>query len=95
LRNAYTIEISKEAEVLEQRLHQVRTNGEVQVEAEKMANEKELAQTKNAHQKQLDQYKKNSEAQIIETRKQLQATTDSLHAQAKKSLKREREGSKT
>lgn len=91
LRNAYNVEISKEAEVLEERLHQVRTHGDVQVRAEKMAHEKELSQQKNAHQKQLDQYKKNSEAQIVEMRKQLQATTENLHAQAKKSLKKEKE----
>ena len=91
LRNAYDVKISSEAEILEDRLHQIRMTNEERIASEKRAGQDELNHIKSSHQARVEEYRKNSEAQIDELHRQLQNTSEVLHEQAKKTAKRERE----
>jgi hypothetical protein len=91
LRRAYDVQISEEAEALEERLHRVRLNADERVAAEKKAGEAELEKLKSAHKQRLDEYRKNSEQQLEALRKQLQTSAETLHEKARKTAKRERE----
>jgi hypothetical protein len=96
LRKDYEVKISQEAESLEQKLHEIRLNHDEQIATEQRAGEKELEKVKLSNQKKIEEYKKNGDAQIEALRKQLQASAETLHAQAKKrEMHRESEERKT
>jgi hypothetical protein len=92
LKRAYDVQISQEAEGLEEKLQKVRISGEDRVNLEKQVQEAELAKVKTSSQLKIEEYKKNSEVQIDKLRKDTQATTDLLHDKAKKATRKEREG---
>ena len=91
LQGAYDVKISQEAEILEQRLHEIRQNNKERVETEQQAADDQLTKLKQAHEKQVIEYKKNTEEEMEQLRRQLQASTEALHNQAKKMSKRDRE----
>ncbi len=88
LRNAFDVTISREAEALEQRLHEVRLHNDERIETEKQTGDQQLFKVKQANQQRIAEYKKNSEAQIESLRKQLQASAETLREQAKKQEQR-------
>ena len=76
LRHAYEIEISEEAENLEEKLQKVRgENEEKKISTEKKAGEDEVVKNRTANQQRIDEYKKNSELQLDPASK----TSASLH----------------
>lgn len=90
LHRAYDVQISEEAERLEEQLHRTRLTNEERVNLEKKQGEDELSKLKLANQQRLDAVRKNGDLQIEKLRKELQATTEAIHHQAKKSARRER-----
>lgn len=91
LQNAYDIKISAEAEVLEEKLNQIRVSNEERVNQEKRLADQEIQKVKNNHQSELNHLKKKSEIQITDLHKQYQKTSAILHEQSKQTSKRERE----
>jgi hypothetical protein len=89
LKEAYDVQISREAESLEEKLHTTRMKNEERVETEKRAGEEEVAKVRTQQQQKVEEYRKNSEAQLDSLRKQLQASADALHEKARKSANRE------
>ncbi len=89
MKKAFDVSISKEAEELEQRLHETRLSHDQRVADEKHTEEEELNKLKTAHQQRIEEYKKASESQMDTMRKQLQAQSEQLHEQAIKTAKRE------
>lgn len=95
LQEAYNVEISREAESLEERLQQIRLTNERLVAEEKRSGEMELDKLRKSNQQRIQEYKKNSEAQMEALRKELQASTDYVRNQARKSAKRNTEVSES
>ncbi len=89
IKEAYDVQISREAESLEEKLYETQTHNEARVELEKRTGDEELTKLKTQQQQRIDEYKKNSEAQMDSLRKQLQANADALHEKARKSAKKE------
>lgn len=89
---AYEVKISEEAERLEDQLSQMRIKHDERVQAEKQNQDVELQNIKTAHQKRVEEYKKNNEIVVDKMRRQLQAQSDHLHAQARKTEKKEKGG---
>lgn len=87
--SAYNVEISKEAEQLEDRLTQIRAQNEQRVAEEKRIGDQELAKTKLSNQQRIDEYKKTAEKKLDAMRKELQANAENLRLQYKKSAKRQ------
>lgn len=91
LREAYDVQISEEAEQLEDRLQQLRTSHAERVSSEKKAGDEEVSQLRAGNRQQVDETRKNGEAQIAALRKQYQDAADVLHKKARKSAKRDQE----
>jgi hypothetical protein len=91
LENAYSVQISKEAENLEEKLQNVRVEQEARISTEKQAYERELQNMKLSQQKQIEDYRKQGEVQLEKLKRELQATSDQIHIQAKKTARREKE----
>ena len=94
LKRAYDVQISQEAEALEEHLHKFREVGHERIENEKHSLDTEFDKVKTASQQKIDEYKKNSEAQLDKLRRETQASSDLIHDRGKKALaaKREKEG---
>jgi hypothetical protein len=91
LRRDFDVRFSQEAENLEERLRQTRSENELKIQQEKRQEEEELSRLKSLHQQRVEEYQKNSATQLDELHKQLQTTSQSLHDQAKKLALKERE----
>jgi len=90
----YEVKISEEAERLENVLNNHKIQHEERIQAEKNSEEIELQNLKTAHQKRVEEYKQNNELVVDRMRRQLQATSEHLHAQARKTEKKEKGGIK-
>jgi len=86
LRGAYDVQISEEAEALEDRLQHVRAQNEERLEGEKQMGEKEFDRLHAANRQRIEDYKKTSESQLDLLRKQLQASAEQLREQSRKSM---------
>ena len=93
IKQAYEVQISQEAENLEQKLHETRMENEKRVDDEKRVADQEVTKIKTMNQQQIQEYKKNSEAQIEALKKQYMATAEALHNKAKQA-RRDQEVSK-
>lgn len=91
LRNAYNVQISEEAEAMEQKLHDVRLKNEERLKEEKRIADDAVNQSRSASQKRIEEYRKNSEAQLAVARKEQQMAADNLHAQTKKAARAKKE----
>jgi len=85
MRQDYDVQISREAEKLEQQLARVREDGESRIEQEKASLELELSRLKNSYQQKTEDYRKNAEEKLDRVRKELQQSTQSLYEQARAS----------
>jgi hypothetical protein len=79
LKDAYAVQISKEAESLETRLMETRSNNEARVAAEKRAGDDEVRKLQAANEEKLGEYKKNGAARMEAARKDLQVQAEALH----------------
>lgn len=93
LRHAYEVQISEEAEALEEKVHEIRLGNQGRVEMEKKTGDQEVEKMKSANKTKIEEYKKNADLQMETLHKQLQASSDALHEQSKKTAKREKGGS--
>ncbi len=91
LRGAYDVQISAEAEQLEDRLQQLRISQAERVSTEKKVGDEEVAKLKAASSQQIHELRKNGEAQLTALRKQYQDAADALHKKVRKSAKRDQE----
>ncbi len=91
LKRDYDVQISAQAQELEDRLHAQRLSAEERLSAEKVAAEKELAKVRTLNQKQIAHYQKNANERVETIRKQEQDATASLHARARKYQPKETE----
>ncbi len=91
LKRAYEVQISQEAEHLEEKLHQARLTTEQRVEAEKKAAESQLSKLKAVHQQRIEDYKKNAEEELLRLRKTAQANAELIHDRERKLARKERE----
>ena len=89
LKRGFEVQISKEAEALEEKLHQIRLSGEERLEDEKRTMDTEFQKVRTASQQKIDEYRKNSEAQIDKLRKETQVATEMLHERGKRAAKKE------
>ncbi len=85
LRQDYEVQISREAEKLEERLDKVREDGDARIAQEKSAKELELSRMKSSYQQKLEEYRKHSEEQLAKLRKDLQQSSQTLYEQARAS----------
>ncbi len=91
LHDAYQVQISQEAGNMEDHLSQLRIESQKRLEEEKQRADAELQKLKTADRKKIEEFKRNSAARIDSLRKELQANEASLHEQARKNAKKERE----
>lgn len=84
LRGAYDVQISEEAENLENRLNAVRAANEERVEAEKKAGEAEVAKVKTMTQARVEEYKKIEDEKIAKIKKEVAAQSENLHEKEKR-----------
>lgn len=95
LQHAYDVHISKEAEILEDKLNEIRIKASERVDGEQKAHETEMTNLKKSHQARVEEYRRNSDHQLDKMRKELQSATDNLHQQAKRVSKRDKEVAKS
>ncbi len=88
LKNAYDVQISQEAEHLEDRLSQVRAGNADRVAMEKHAGDQEVEKVQKANQDKIEEYRKNGEAKLQNVRKDLQLQAEVLHNQEKEEARR-------
>lgn len=91
LETGYAVEISHEAERLDDLLQNQHVSNENRVAEEKKTGDAEFEQVRAASRQKIDEYRKNAQSQMEAIRKELQVSTDSLHERAKQSAKREKE----
>lgn len=84
LRRAYDVQISKEAQNLDERLTATRAQHEEKINEVKRAGESEVIKIQNQSQKRIDDATKSGESKLEETRKHFQSASDVVQAQYKK-----------
>lgn len=90
LQSAYDVAISREAEQLDANLEKIRTSSTEKVTTEKRAHEEELTKLKKANQERLEEYKKQSDIKLQRLQHESQMASEQIHAQMKKTAKREK-----
>lgn len=84
LEKDFDVQISSEAEQLQNQLYTIRNRNQASLEEEQQKGEIELNKAKTINQQRVEEYRKNSEAQLDALRKQLQASTEELHEKARR-----------
>lgn len=87
----YDVQISQEAEALDEQLQKVHLSSQSRLEEEKHSADQELTKTKRANQQRIEEYKKESELKLDSLRKQFQASAEYLHEKARKTAKKDKE----
>jgi hypothetical protein len=91
VKRAYEVQISQEAEELEDRLHNFRLSAEEKIENEKRTGEDELHKVQADYKHRIDEYRRSSEAQLETLRRNLLTASEDMHEKAKRSARSERE----
>lgn len=84
VKSAYEVQISQEAEQLEERLHALRLKNEERLENEKRAQEAEFNKVRESYQARIEDYRNNAEAQIQALHKQHQESIAKLEERVRK-----------
>ncbi len=88
MRNAYEVQISAEAEHLDERLASIRQNNQKRIDEERQKNDIEYEKLRLANQKRIDEYRKNADVKLEEVRREYQEAMAQTHEQAKRQMKK-------
>ena len=91
----YEVQIPREAESLDEKLHRVQLESQDRVQVEQLTGDAEVANVQKANAERLTEYKKKGEMQIDSLRKQFQATDESMHEHSRKAGRKQMEVAKT
>lgn len=85
----YSVQISEEAERLEDALTQQRAANTERIAQEKRAQDAEFEKLRGNHQVRVNEYRLKTEKELAQIRKDLQVSTEKLYEQARKSQRKQ------